>query len=616
VRQELRSWVVPLADCDPADTDRLGGKGTSLALVAGLGLPVPPAIIATTDLCREYMVESAVPDEVWTEIGESVSLLERATGREFGSSQTPLLVSVRSGSPVSMPGMMDTILNIGLTEETLAGLVELTGDETFAWDSYTRLLKMFAISVRGIPGPALASARITVENETPPGVERLEAVASAWRALIEQESGSQFPEDPSLQLREATEAVLRSWNSRRAVRYREHAGIPSDLGTAVIVQAMVFGNLDDASGSGVAFTRDPTTGLPGLYGDFLARAQGEDVVSGEHDVGSVQECASVAPEAYAGLEAASSVLERRFKDMCDIEFTVEQGKLWILQVRVGQRTGLAEARIAADLVAEGLIDVETALGRMSPAGLIRLEAPVLERSGATRLASGIPASPGAAIGAVVTSAPRAEALAAEGRAVVLVRPETSPNDIAGFIASEGIVTARGGRASHAAVVARGLNLPAVCSVEDLVINDDTVVFGSMTFAEGDEISLDGTSGEIFAGRLPLTSPEDEPQVEQILASGDARRVVPIVELPEGAVVCSTWEEVEEAAGRPIVIDMAAASDPASLLARVADAGGVFLRVDGRWPVSVRRLPAGRWSGLVAEPGAMLAARLLAATAGG
>ncbi|HEY2716680.1 MAG TPA: pyruvate, phosphate dikinase [Solirubrobacterales bacterium] len=627
------SRVVALADADPRDRSRIGGKGASLATMAGLGLPVPPAFIATTDLCREFLASSALPEETWAEIEAAVAGLGAGTGRSFGDAEGPLLVSVRSGAPVSMPGMMDTILNVGLTERTLPGLVALTGDEAFAWDSYCRLLKMFGETVRGLPSPLLAASRREAEAglaPEAPRAERARAVAAALGAAIEAESGRPFPHSPLEQLRESVLAVLSSWEAPRAKRYRRHAGIDDDLGTAVIVQAMVFGNLDQRSGSGVAFTRDPTSGERTLYGDFLAGAQGEDVVSGEFDVGSLADFRAAAPDACAGLERAGAELERAYGDMCDIEFTVERGHLWVLQARAGQRTGIAEVRIAAEMLEEGAIDADTALDRISPSGLIRLAAPVFDPEAPRRvLGRGIAASPGAAVGVLATSARRAEELAAEGTAVILARPETSPDDIAGFIAAEGVMTARGGRASHAAVVARGLNLPAVCGVAGLEVGEEEIRLGDVTVREGEAISLDGAGGEVLAGSVPLVAPRLDQRVEALLAEFERRPRLPLLAEggaewanraldPEGLTICASAAEVESAAaaGSPrVLVDLASGNDPQATLKRAAeiDPGRVevLVKVTTEWPAAVRRLPAGPWAGIVAEPGSVLAARLLA-----
>jgi pyruvate,orthophosphate dikinase len=623
------SWVIPLAEADPADSRRLGGKGASLATMSRLGLPVPPAFILTTDLCTEYLETGQLSNDRWSQIEAALTTLEANARRGFGDVANPLLVSVRSGAPVSMPGMMDTILNVGLSERTLPGLVALTGDEAFAWDSFLRLGKMFGTSVRGVPAPALAAARIEAEAAVAGSsrAELLRAAARATRASIESESGAAFPEDPRAQLREAVEAVLCSWQAPRAKRYRRHAGIDESLGTAVVVQAMVFGNLDRRSGSGVAFTRDPSSGEPRLYGDFLIGAQGEDVVGGERDTGTLDDCRLVAPSAFEDLVLAAAALERDYVDMCDIEFTVERGQLWVLQARVGQRTGQAEVRIAADLLEEGAIDVETALARISPAGLLRLTAPVFSPA-ADRdiLGRGVAASPGAAVGVLVTDSHRAEQVVAEGAKVILVRPETSPDDISGFIAASGIVSARGGSVSHAAVVARGLNRPAVCGVEGLEIVGEEVHFGERVLVEGDELSVDGSAGQVIAGSLPLVQPRLDPNIESLLAQCDERRRMPLlspeaqpwadgeIELDE-LVLCRSPEQVEAApAGARLLIDPGGAEDPEATLAWAAERGeGVaFVLVDEAWPAKLRRLPAGPWAGIVAGVESRLSGRLLAA----
>jgi pyruvate,orthophosphate dikinase len=631
--ETVPSRVVALGDADPRDKASLGGKGASLATMAELGLPVPPAFIVTTDVCREFLDSSALPDSTWGEIEEAIAGLGSGTDRSFGDPARPLLVSVRSGAPVSMPGMMDTILNVGLTAQTLPGLVGLTGDEAFAWDSYYRLLKMFGESVRGLPAPVLAASRreaeAGLEPDTPRG-ERARAAATAIRATIESESGQPFPESPLEQLRESVLAVLSSWETPRAKRYRRHAGIDDDLGTAVIVQAMVFGNIDEQSGSGVAFTRDPTSGQRTLYGDFLVGAQGEDVVSGEFNVGSLEEFRSAIPDAHAGLERASADLERAFDDMCDIEFTVERGRLWVLQARVGQRTGIAEVRIAADMLEEGAIDADTALDRISPSGLIRLAAEVFDPEAPRQvLGAGIAASPGAAVGALVTSARRAEEMAESGTPVILARPETSPDDIAGFIAAAGVMTARGGRASHAAVVARGLNLPAVCGVAGLEVSEREIRLGGVTVSEGEAISLDGASGEILAGSVPLVAPRLDERVEALLAEFERRPHLPLFAEegaewadaaldPEGLEICLSAEDVESAgaAGSArVLVDLASGNDPQATLKRAAELDPerveVLVKVTVEWPAAVRRLPPGPWIGILAEPGSVLAARLLA-----
>jgi pyruvate, orthophosphate dikinase len=626
---ESQRWVVPIAEADPDDVLRLGGKGASLATMVRLGSPVPPAFIVSTDLCRRYGQDGAIPADAWEEILTGLREIETAVGRRLDDSAAPLLVSVRSGAPVSMPGMMDTILNVGLGTETVAGLAAMTGDPAFAWDSYVRLLKMFAGSVRGMSAAALAAAAARARDRADGHEERLRLTAAAYLAAIESRSGARFPTDPLEQLRQSIEAVLRSWGSARARRYRAHAGIDEGLGTAVVVQAMVFGNLDDRSGSGVVFTRDPATGDRGLYGDFLFQAQGEDVVSGSSGVDPIDSLAAAMPEVAAALAESGTLFESAYRDMCDIEFTVESGKLWILQVRVGQRTAAAELRIALDLLGDGTISIEEALERVSPASLARPPLPRLEpEDGATALGRGIAVSPGAAIGALATTSKEAEARAADGEAVILVSEDTNPEDIGGFIASQGIVTARGGRASHAAVVARGMNRPAVCSVEGLEVGPEAATFGARTIAVGEVISIDGATGMVFAGAQPLDVPAQHPDVGRLLAAADERRRIPVLALEPAAWADDTidpWDlkrtdEISvlrrllaEEPG-PIVIDPASSTEPAALLeAAAANAERVVIEVNEEWPAKLGRLPGGDWAGLLDTSDEGGAARLLAAT---
>ncbi|WCB91797.1 Pyruvate, phosphate dikinase [Baekduia alba] len=623
-------WVVPVDEAEPTDVSTLGGKGASLAVLRSAGIGVPPAFIVSTELCRRYAREGAVPRDAWDEIVDGIAALGAVVGRGFGDADAPLLVSVRSGAPVSMPGMMDTILNVGLGEETLAGLERMTADGVFAWDSYVRLLHMFGGSVRGLSSAKLAMAKVGRGDELAGDtVAGLRAAAGRYRQAIETESRTAFPEDPWDQLREAVEAVLRSWQSPRAQRYRRHAGIADDLGTAVVVQAMVFGNLDERSGSGVAFTRDPASGTPGMYGDFLVNAQGEDVVSGEHEVGTLADCARVLPEPYAELVAMAGTLEERYRDMCDIEFTIESGRLWVLQVRPGQRTALAQLRIALDLLAAGTIDAATALQRIAPASLIHAERPVLDAAAPRDLLGrGVPASPGVAVGALAFSSPAAEAMAADGRPAVLVREVTSPDDISGFVAAQAVVTARGGRVSHAAVVARGMNLPAVCSVTALSFRDGGAAFGDRLLSEGDVVTVDGTTGEVHAGALGLVAPPPHPETERLLAECDRRRQVRVLAwepapwadgtfAAAGAIDCRSLAQVDDARSGddPVLVSPGAAEDPLGLLEAAAGlaAGRVFVAVDAGWPAAVSHLPAGPWGGLVATAAGAPVARLLAAS---
>ncbi|MEX2555402.1 MAG: pyruvate, phosphate dikinase [Actinomycetota bacterium] len=626
-----RADVVSFDDADPGDVTRLGGKGASLVEMRRLGLSVPPGFIISTDVCRRYLHESRLPEAIGAAVDAHLADVERAVGRRLGDPDAPLLVSVRSGAPVSMPGMMDTILDLGLCDATVDGLARATGDERFAWDCYVRLLVAYGATVRGIEAAALSEAIAG----SPGDADGLRRSVRSLLTLIEERSGKPFPQDTRAQLDEAIAAVFSSWESPRAKKYRRYAGIDDDLGTAVVVQAMVFGNLGERSGTGVAFTRDPATGARSPYGDFLAGAQGDDVVAGEHDVGSLDECRAIAPEAFVELTRALDVVEHAHRDMCEIEFTVEQGRLWVLQSRVGQRTGVAAVRIATEMIAEGVIDPAEAITRIHPSALLHLRAPVLDPDAPRELIGrGVPASPGSAVGRVALTPSRAEEIAADGTDVILVRPFTSPDDVAGMIAARGIVTAHGGRTSHAAVVARGMDRPAVCGVAGLVVGDAGARFGATTVTEGDELSIDGSSGEVYRGIVPRITPIADPRVETLLAYCDSHRRIPVLaeaQQPgwadgpfdaDGAIVCRSREDVERAVraadpDRTLVIDPEEADGAAALAAggeAAATGIRVVARVDRSWPAAVRRLPPAPWIAVVATEEGSWAARLLAATA--
>ncbi|MGH2785456.1 MAG: pyruvate, phosphate dikinase [Actinomycetota bacterium] len=610
--------VVSFDEADPADIERLGGKGASLVEMSRLGLAVPPGFIISTDVCRAFLHERRIPDGIESAVDRHLVQIERALGRRLGDGEAPLLVSVRSGAPVSMPGMMDTILNLGLCEATVDGLARATYDEAFARDCYVRLLHAYGVTVRGIAATTLNASSDVAE----------------LIAIIAAESGTPFPQDPRVQLSEAIAAVFSSWESPRAIRYRRYAGIDDGLGTAVVVQAMVFGNLASRSGTGVAFTRDPATGDPAPYGDFLAGAQGEDVVAGEHEVDSLDECRTLAPDAYDELIDALGALERRHRDMCEIEFTLEEGRLWILQSRVGQRTGGAAVRIAMDMIDEGLIDAAEAVQRIHPAAMIHVRAAVLDPVAPRELlGSGVAASPGAAVGRVALTPIRAEEMAADGSDVILVRPFTSPDDVAGMIAARGIVTAHGGRTSHAAVVARGMDRPAVCGVRALTVTDAVARFDSVSVSEGDAISIDGSAGAVYRGALPRVEPATDPRVQTLLAACDALRRIPV--LSEGAeaawsdgahtasdsIVVRNRDELDRAAvdigaGRPVIIELTEDEGAQAFLGAAvgsATVGPLFVRIDRSWPAAARRLPPGPWSAIIATDAGSWAARVLAAT---
>ncbi|MFC9291384.1 PEP/pyruvate-binding domain-containing protein, partial [Streptomyces sp. NPDC057052] len=440
----------------------LGGKGANLAEMTRLGLPVPPGFTITTEACRAFLKSGGEPAGMWEEVSAHLSAVEAAAGRLLGGPDDPLLLSVRSGARFSMPGMMETILDIGLNDESVLGLAKASGSERFAWDSYRRLVQMFGSTVMGVDTAhferAIASLKDVrgVRDDVHLDAGDLAQLVETYRNIIHRETGEDFPQSPAEQLRRAILAVFESWNGERARVYRRREHIADDLGTAVNVQRMVFGNLGPDSGSGVAFTRDPATGRPGLYGDYLSNAQGEDVVAGIRNTVPLDELGRLNPDAFARLRDHMETLERHYRDLCDIEFTVERGTLWMLQTRVGKRTAEAAFAIAAALADEGLITADDGLARVNGEGLARLMFPRFDASaGGEPLAHGIPASPGAAVGAAVFSSAEAVRRAAAGEKVVLVRQETTPDDLPGMIAAQAVLTSRGGKTSHAAVVARG-----------------------------------------------------------------------------------------------------------------------------------------------------------------
>jgi len=495
--------------------DLLGGKGANLAEMTNIGLPVPPGFIITTEACRHYLEQGSTPAGLDEEIAGHLDQLESAMGRKLGDPADPLLVSVRSGAKFSMPGMMDTVLNIGLSDESVQGLAKQSGNERFAWDAYRRLLQMFGKTVLGVDGEhfehALDAAKQArgVRNDIDLDAGDLQNLVETFKGIIKTQTGRDFPQDPREQLDLAIKAVFNSWNAPRAILYRRQERIPTDLGTAVNVVAMVFGNLGLDSGTGVAFTRDPATGHQGVYGDYLQNAQGEDVVAGIRNTIPLQDLETIDKASYDQLMQIMRTLENHYRDLCDIEFTVERGKLWMLQTRVGKRTAAAAFRIATQLVDQGLIDMDEALRRVSGAELARLMFPRFDTSAdVTKIATGVSASPGAAFGKAVFDSGRAVELAEQGERVILVRRETNPDDLHGMIAAQGILTSRGGKTSHAAVVARGMGKTCVCGAEQLDVDIVARKFtapGGITVNEGDVISIDGTSGEVYAGEVPVVA---------------------------------------------------------------------------------------------------------------
>jgi pyruvate,orthophosphate dikinase len=509
-------FVYPLTFGDRSMSDLLGGKGANLAEMTRMGLPVPPGFTITTKACQEFLTTGKIPSTLQVEIEDALSHLESELGKKFGDPKNPLLVSVRSGAKFSMPGMMETVLNVGITPEVAQSLADETGNPQFAWDSYRRFIDMYGRIVCEISPDDFHRIEERIMDAQGVGtlqelsVESLKQLAQSLVKEIEIQTGEEFPTNPREHLMRSVKAVFHSWNSERAQLYRRRERISSDLGTAVNIQSMVFGNLSADSGTGVAFTRNPATGENGSYGDYLDRAQGEDVVAGIRNTMALSQMRDIQEDAFLELEKVMQLLEDHYRDLCDIEFTVERGKLWILQTRVGKRTAEAAFRIAVQLVEEGKITMDEALIRTSGDQLAHLMFPQFDLSGTVHeLARGIPASAGAAVGEVVLDSRRAFELARGGKKVILVRRETSPDDLVGMVASEGILTSRGGKTSHAAVVARGMGKTAICGTESIVVDERANLFtvGSRTVYEGEVISIDGTSGIVYLGALPtIASP--------------------------------------------------------------------------------------------------------------
>lgn len=492
--------------------DLLGGKGANLAEMTNLGLPVPPGFTITTDACRTYMTSGVLPPELRVEVTMAVRRLEDAIGRSLGDFHDPLLVSVRSGAKFSMPGMMETVLNVGLNDASVQGLADFAGNERFAWDSYRRLIQMFGKTVLDIDGDLFANAldakkkAVGAASDTGLSADDLRELVGEFKEIVKTESGREFPQHPREQLDLAIEAVFNSWNTDRARLYRRRERISDDLGTAVNVVAMVFGNLGEDSGTGVAFTRDPSTGVTGDYGDYLPNAQGEDVVAGIRNTLSLADFEKLDPNAFGELRQVMRRLETHYRDLCDIEFTVERGKLWMLQTRVGKRTAAAAFKIAHQLVNEKLITEDEALERVTGEQLSKLMFPQFDtKAKRTLLAKGMAASPGAAVGQAVFSSATAVEWAAAGKTVILVRRETNPDDLGGMIAADGVLTSRGGKTSHAAVVARGMGTTCVVGAEALDVDVVAKKFAAngTVVNEGDTIAIDGSTGEIFLGAVPV-----------------------------------------------------------------------------------------------------------------
>jgi pyruvate,orthophosphate dikinase len=597
----------------------LGGKGASLARMVGtLGLPVPPGFTITTDAWKTFAAEEAVvPGSLVEAVTVRLEALGARLGRTLDDSTRALLLSVRSGAPVSMPGMMDTVLNVGLNDEVVKGLGRQTS-ERFAQQSYLRLLATYAKVVREIPTGAVAALEEQLEHED--DAVRIER----WKQLIA-EHGDPFPQSTVEQVREGIEAVWRSWNRPRARRYRKFRGIPEDLGTAVTIQAMVFGNLDDESGTGVVFTRDPGTGERVLYGDFMRCAQGEDVVSGTATPEPVDALRTQSDQIWKDLLVATETLEADTRDMCDVEFTVQHGQLFVLQARPGQRSPAAAVRIAVEMVREGLINVDTAVRRVTLGAVQQLQAPCAVGLETLReIGAGVPASPGTGVGPVVFDSARAETMAEHGTQPVLVCPTTSPQDINGMIVASGIVTGLGGRASHAAVVARGMGKPAVCGIEAMTIDHDAqrAVFTSgEVLAEGDLVTVDGHRGRLLAGAAKYVEPVADEWLAELLGWCDEHNSLPVlISPPAGAGrVCGPDDDIPEQGA--VVVDVPwEGPDSGSTLAltcrRVFEEVGYDAEVYLALPAELAGIdfqpPAVRWAGVVAPRDDDWASRVLAA----
>ncbi|MBI3635015.1 MAG: pyruvate, phosphate dikinase [Candidatus Rokubacteria bacterium] len=604
----------------------LGGKGCELAEMTNLGIAVPPGFTITTQAWAHYnRAGRQWPDGLWEQILTALGKLEQDAQTRFGDAKRPLLVSVRSGARVSMPGMMETVLNLGLNDETVEGLAAWTGNPRFAWDCYRRFITMFSDVVLGIRREVFdeqldaTKKRLGVRTDPEVPAAELRKLSETFKDIVAGRTGAQFPQDPREQLRLAINAVFDSWFAKKAVEYRRINSIPADWGTAVTVMTMVFGNLGETSGTGVGFTRDPRTGEQGFYAEFLANAQGEDVVAGIRTPEHIDDLRRRMPEIYDELLTIAGRLERHYKDMQDIEFTVQEGKLFLLQTRAGKRSAAAAVRVAVDLVHETVIDQHTALMRVPPRELARLFVPVLdprdreEALAAGRLLGrGLPAAPGGAVGRVVFDADHAVEWAKSGQQVILVRPETSPEDVAGMYASQGIVTARGGRTSHAAVVAVGMGKPCIVGAGDIVVNEERRVFeaGGRTVREGDIVAIDGDTGEVILDAVELIPPRLLPEVAVFLAWADKYRTLGVranADTPEDAKKAREFgaegiglvrtEHMFFAADRiPIMREMIMAGDSTSRRTALAklqpfqreDFLGIFRAMDGL-PVTIRLL---------------------------
>ena len=617
----MTKWVFAFSEGSASDRDLLGGKGANLAEMTGIGLPVPPGFTITTEACNAFVNgDREVPGGLWEQVSAALKVVEASIGRKFGDPENPLLVSVRSGAKFSMPGMMDTVLNLGLNDSTVDGLAA-SADKRFAYDCYRRLIQMYAHVVMGVSGEhfedaiddAKREAGVRDDNEL--SADRLLQLASEFKSIVKKQSGQEFPEDPMEQLQLATIAVFDSWNTRRARNYRAEHDIPDNLGTAVNVQSMVFGNMGLDCATGVAFTRNPSTGETGIFGEYLVNAQGEDVVSGVRTPEPIAAMADnpLISSAYHQLQETSVALERHYRDMQDLEFTVQGGQLFMLQTRTGKRTGRSAINIAIDMVSEGLINRREALMRVEPQQLDQLLHPMIDPDyEPDLLATGLPASPGAATGKIVFDADRAKALGDAGTNVILVRIETSPEDFHGMVGAQGILTARGGMTSHAAVVARGMGKPCVagCSALDIDYAAGTLKVNGRTLTDADDITIDGATGRVMAGKVPTIEAELSGNLATILQWADEERTLGIrsnADTPhdatvsrefgaEGIGLCRTEHMFFEAERLQFMREMILATSTSERRAKLDkllvmqrdDFEGIFTAMDGL-PVTIRTL---------------------------
>ena len=594
----------------------LGGKGANLAQMWKIGLPVPPGFIITTEACHQYWKENDFIAGIWSDVEAAIGRVEKLTGKNFGSSENPLLVSVRSGAPVSMPGMMDTILNLGLNDDTVKALAKSSGNERFAYDSYRRFIQMFSDVVLGVDldkfekrlEQARDAAGVKEDYKIP--AEELKKLVEDYKKIVD-EAGHTFPTDPWAQLRLAIDAVFRSWNTPRAITYRKINNIPEDYGTAVNVVTMVFGNLGDDCGTGVCFTRSPSTGENKLFGEYLINAQGEDVVAGIRTPMPIASLGETMPEVYKQFCDIAKLLENHYRDAQDIEFTVEKGKLYILQTRNGKRTAAAAVRIAMDMLHEGLIDAQTAVSRVAPEQVEQLLHPQLDpKAKRNVLVKGLPASPGAAVGKVVFDADEAAERGGKGEKIILVRPETTPDDIHGLFAAQGVLTSHGGMTSHAAVVARGLGKPCVSGAETVKIDlaAETFTVGDVTVKKDEYLTLDGSNGDVIVGKMELIDPQFDDNFRELLDDADKIAKLQVwanADTPEdarrarafgakGIGLCRTEHMFMDADRLPVMQEMVVSSTKEERIVQLdklqvmqeSDFYGIFEAMEGL-PVTIR-----------------------------